>query len=201
MTIILDGTAGIANNATDLSYTGTLTGSTGVVNIGSGQVYKDASGNVGIGTVPSAWGSGTSVIDLNTSGSAAAVSSSGTISIANNGYFNGTNWIYKNSSTALTYQLISGQHRWNIAASGTAGNAITFTQAMTLDSSGNLLVGKTAVSSSKFEVAAAAEVASFQNTGGTGTVRFYNSAASTIGYIQWSGSTTSYVTGSYIPVN
>jgi hypothetical protein len=50
MAIILDGTAGIANNATDLSYTGTLTGSTGVVNIGSGQVYKDASGNVGIGT-------------------------------------------------------------------------------------------------------------------------------------------------------
>ena len=31
------------------SYTGTLTGGTGVVNIGSGQVYKDASGNVGIG--------------------------------------------------------------------------------------------------------------------------------------------------------
>ena len=32
------------------SYTGTLTGGTGVVNIGSGQLYKDASGNVGIGT-------------------------------------------------------------------------------------------------------------------------------------------------------
>ena len=33
----------------NLSYTGTLTGGTGVVNIGSGQIYKDASGNVGIG--------------------------------------------------------------------------------------------------------------------------------------------------------
>jgi Chaperone of endosialidase len=32
------------------TYTGTLTGGTGVINIGSGQVYKDASGNVGIGT-------------------------------------------------------------------------------------------------------------------------------------------------------
>lgn len=32
------------------TYTGTLTGSTGILNIGSGQVYKDASGNVGIGT-------------------------------------------------------------------------------------------------------------------------------------------------------
>lgn len=32
------------------SYTGTLTGGTGVVNIGSGQLYKDGSGNVGLGT-------------------------------------------------------------------------------------------------------------------------------------------------------
>ena len=32
------------------TYTGALTGSTGILNIGSGQFYKDASGNVGIGT-------------------------------------------------------------------------------------------------------------------------------------------------------
>ena len=36
--------------AVDLAYTGTLTGGTGIVNLGSGQVYKDASGNVGVGT-------------------------------------------------------------------------------------------------------------------------------------------------------
>ena len=35
---------------TNLNYTGTLTGGTGIVNLGSGQFYKDASGNVGIGT-------------------------------------------------------------------------------------------------------------------------------------------------------
>jgi hypothetical protein len=35
---------------TNLAYTGTLTGSTGILNIGSGQLYKDASGNVGVGT-------------------------------------------------------------------------------------------------------------------------------------------------------
>lgn len=40
-------------NITDVSYSGTLTGGTGIINIGSGQVYKDASGNVGIGIVPS----------------------------------------------------------------------------------------------------------------------------------------------------
>ena len=32
-------------------YTGTLTGGTGVLNLGSGQFYKDGSGNVGIGTI------------------------------------------------------------------------------------------------------------------------------------------------------
>jgi len=41
----------------NLTYTGTLTGSTGILNIGSGQIYKDASGNVGIGTSsPSTYG-------------------------------------------------------------------------------------------------------------------------------------------------
>ena len=35
---------------TTLAYTGTLTGGTGIVNLGSGQFYKDASGNIGVGT-------------------------------------------------------------------------------------------------------------------------------------------------------
>ena len=34
------------------SYTGTLTGGTGAVNLGSGQFIKDSSGNVGIGRTP-----------------------------------------------------------------------------------------------------------------------------------------------------
>jgi hypothetical protein len=35
---------------TNIVYTGTLTGGTGVVNLGSGQFYKDASGAIGLGT-------------------------------------------------------------------------------------------------------------------------------------------------------
>jgi hypothetical protein len=42
-------TAPAAGKFTNLEYTGTLTGSTGVINIGSNQIYKDASGNIGIG--------------------------------------------------------------------------------------------------------------------------------------------------------
>jgi hypothetical protein len=47
---VIGGASAAAVSSTNLAYTGTLTGGTGVVNIGSGQVYKDASGNVGIGT-------------------------------------------------------------------------------------------------------------------------------------------------------
>lgn len=60
MAITLNGTTGISSPGgdtstslatTNLSYTGTLTGGTGVIAIGTNQIYKDASGNVGIGTV------------------------------------------------------------------------------------------------------------------------------------------------------
>jgi hypothetical protein len=40
-------------NAANISYTGTLTGGTGVIAIGTNQIYKDASGNVGLGNTPS----------------------------------------------------------------------------------------------------------------------------------------------------
>jgi len=116
------------------------------VTTGGTERYRvNSSGNLGIGVTPSAWGSGTSVIDLNTGGSAAAVSSSGTLSIVNNGFFNGTDWKYKNASAALLYQLISGTHSWFTAASGAVNATITdfATAKMTLDASGNLLVGLT----------------------------------------------------------
>jgi hypothetical protein len=47
---------------TTLEYTGTLTGGTGVVAIGTNQIYKDASGNVGIGVIPAV------KLDVNISG-------------------------------------------------------------------------------------------------------------------------------------
>jgi len=45
----IGGTAAAAVSSTALSYTTTLTGGTGIVNIGSGQIYKDASGNLLVG--------------------------------------------------------------------------------------------------------------------------------------------------------
>ena len=61
-----------------------------------------------------------------------------------NDVFNSDNQTYDLSNQpAAQLRMDNGQFRFNIAASGTAGNVITFTQAMTLDASGNLLVGTT----------------------------------------------------------
>jgi hypothetical protein len=60
-----------------------------------------------------------------------------------NTYNDGTNYIYKYTGAASYYQQSAGQHVWVNAPSGTAGNAATFTQAMTLNASGNLGIGAT----------------------------------------------------------
>jgi len=64
--------------------------------------------------------------------------------IAQNSYSNSSGTrIYKNTGFASEYIQTSSQHRWYTAPSGTAGNAISFTQAMTLNASGNLSIGNT----------------------------------------------------------
>jgi hypothetical protein len=59
-----------------------------------------------------------------------------------NGYYASDVWRYgRTGSAAANYDLNAGTHKWFVAPSGTAGNAITFTQAMTLDANGNLNLG------------------------------------------------------------
>jgi len=101
----------------------------------------DGSQNVGVGVTPSAWLSTARALDIGTRGSLVDWSSSQQTDIWSNGYFNGTNSIYKTTANASIYRQSVGQHIWYNADSGTAGNAITFPQAMTLDASGNWLLG------------------------------------------------------------
>ena len=108
-------------------------------NGGTTAVTIDTAQNVGVGVTPSAWGSGNNLELAN--GKYLAWAGAGYL--LQNNYYNGTNNIYKNNGYALAYYMSGGQHQWFTAASGTAGNAITFTQAMTLDASGNLVVGAT----------------------------------------------------------
>jgi hypothetical protein len=105
----------------------------------------DSSGNLGLGVTPSAWGSSYTALQLKTYGSIYDLNA-GYCGQASNAFNNGTNWIYRTSNFATRYEQYVGStnaHSWYIAPSGTAGDPITFTQAMTLDASGNLLVGTT----------------------------------------------------------
>jgi hypothetical protein len=74
-------------------------------------------------------------------------------------------------------------------------NAGVVNEALRVTDEGNLLVGTTNAYG-KLSVDAPLEVASFRNSGGTGNIRFQNTTGETIGYIQWSGSITSYVSPS-----
>jgi hypothetical protein len=104
----------------------------------------DSSGNLGLGVAPSAWSQG-SAFELLAPGMGLwnGSGSPSSIYMTSNAYFNG-GFKYGGNGEASHYYQYLGQHVWSTATSGTAGNAITFTQAMTLDASGNLLVGKTA---------------------------------------------------------
>jgi hypothetical protein len=97
----------------------------------------DSSGNLGLGVTPSALTSaGYRGFELGTSKGGGLISSGLDTYLNQNCYFD-SSWKYANTNAAAQYQ-ISGIHRWFVAPSGTAGNAITFTQAMTLTASSEL---------------------------------------------------------------
>lgn len=125
----------------------TLSGSQVVLETGSAgsrsaKVTVDASGNLGLGVTPSAWQSAYKVVQVNTSGSIFGTTN-GQVNVASNYYVDSAgNNVYTLGNAAALYNQFNGVHRWYTAPTGTAGNAFTFTRAMTLDASG-LMVGRT----------------------------------------------------------
>ena len=115
-------------------------------------VLNPNGGNVGVGVTPSAWGGNTKAMQLGDYAAIFSNTANGSANISMNASFDGTNWKYKNSNWPANYSSqINGQHQWwNAPSSGAggAGTTATFTQAMTLDASGNLLVGTTSTAGS-----------------------------------------------------
>ena len=142
LTTGVTGTLPTANGGTGLtSFTSggvVFASSASVLATGSALVFDGT--NLGVGVTPSAWNSGYKALQIGTTG--ALFNSSGYTFLSDNAYIDsGSTTRYITSNFATLYRQQSGQHNWFTAASGTAGDAITFTQAMTLDASGNLGIG------------------------------------------------------------
>ena len=143
----VNGSIGFQNAATQRWHISATSGSDLVFTRSSvaDRLTITSDGNVGIGVTPSAWTNQFMAIEGGDSNSQSAVSfqtNANAINLHSNSYYS-TGYKYKFTGTAGQYALAGNQHEWYIAPSGTAGDAITFTQAMTLDASGRLLVGQT----------------------------------------------------------
>ena len=106
------------------------------------QMRINSSGNLGLGVTPSAFGGGRWMQFLSTT--AVGQQQNGTANLVCNAFESSVNaFSYIASAAAARYNVQAGAHAWFTAPSGTAGNAITFTQAMTLDAYGNVQLGTT----------------------------------------------------------
>jgi len=128
----------------------------------------DSAGNLGLGVTPSAWATSTAL----QIGSYSAVyqdNSSGACEITSNAYKSASStWRYLATAGVSRYSSNFGAHYWYNAPSGTAGNAISFTQAMTLDANGTFRVkgAGTAGSTDAFLIDGAASASAARITSG-----------------------------------
>jgi len=103
----------------------------------------DSSGNLGLGVTPSAWSSG-KAIEIGNAGNAVWNNGAAENHLTTNAYYN-SGWKFGGTGYAQKLTSNTGQYQFNVSTvSGTAGNAITFTQAMTLSAAGGLSIGATA---------------------------------------------------------
>jgi len=139
---------------------------------GTEDVRIDANGNMGISVTPSSWDSTFKVLEGPNGDSIAYLVSGASLQMASNAYYNG-GWKYKSTGIFARYILDSTGTQpfvWFTAASGSADGAVSQTQAMTLDSSGNLLVGATSGSTHIIQKSAASStVLQIINSGASST--------------------------------
>jgi hypothetical protein len=112
---------------------------------GSGATHMtvDSEGNVGIGVVPEAWSAlfGTRALQVGAQASLSNIN--GDLHLSSNAYYDATDarWEYINADYATKYTQVDGIHQWLTAASGSADAAITWSESMRINSSGDVGIG------------------------------------------------------------
>jgi hypothetical protein len=110
---------------------------------GNGEKARlDSSGNLGLGVTPSAWIGNRKVFQNSSAAFWTVPTSPDLCFLSANMYDDGT-FKYIENGFASYYRQGASTHQWFTAPSGTAGNAITFTQAMTLSAAGGVSIGTT----------------------------------------------------------
>jgi hypothetical protein len=162
----------------------------------------DTSGNLGLGVTPSAWSQG-KAFEIGAVGYGLWYGSGSPSStyLLNNAYYN-SGFKYGGTGQAAHYYQYQGAHVWSTAPSGTAGNAISFSQVMTLDASGNLLVGTTSAINGVISVVCPDDtrncISAQVKTNGNNAVGFRNAGGTQVGSITVNSTTTTYnVTSDY----
>jgi hypothetical protein len=147
---------------------------------GLAAMQLNSAGNLGLGVPPSAWSLG-KAFEVGTVGNAVWGASSADVRILAGTYYN-SGFLYAVSSLPVAkYEISGGAHAWFNAASGTAGTAVSFTQAMTLDASGNLVVGATSANA-KFDVSVVGTASYSPSSAPTATVLVSTSGAANSRY-------------------
>jgi hypothetical protein len=110
------------------------------------------SGNLGLGVTPSDWFVVYKALQIGSYGAAiSGQTNDQALTLWSNAYPNASNVeTYTTNNAAAKFRMESGAYKWFTAAAGTG--AITFTQAMTLFSTGNLAIGTTTDAGYKLDV-------------------------------------------------
>jgi len=141
------------------------------------KMVLNTSGNLGLGVTPSAWSNFTGLQVGETGSFASNDFGSGNIQtfIGNNVYYDAVGFKYIQAGSARMLRMTSDNFNWEIAGSGSANGVISFTQAMTLDASGNLGIGLTSSFRGKIDVGGLAVVGNGASGVSTEAIRFSRS--------------------------
>ncbi len=166
----------------------------------AGAAYRmilTTSGNLGLGVTPTNGTGDVKHIEISSGGRFVAAGNNG--EVGTNYYYDSTyKYITTNAVTRL--EMNGGVFRFYNAPSGTAGNAISFTQAMTLFANGNLAVGITTDAGYKLDVNGTGRFSGaliVQNSSDTYGFTLAQSNALNAGWGQWADTSGNYKLSRY----